>query len=70
MPTPPRSDDLDKAIAAENAAYDEMRALVPDLALPRWRRPQLDRRQQAAVDLYEQARARTAAARKAHDRHH
>ncbi|MDX6203569.1 MAG: hypothetical protein QOF82_3098 [Frankiales bacterium] len=49
---------LRDALLAERQAYEAMRALVPDLALPKQRRRPLTARQQAAVDRYAEVRER------------
>jgi chromatin segregation and condensation protein Rec8/ScpA/Scc1 (kleisin family) len=49
---------LRDALLAERQAYEAMRALVPDLALPKQRRRPLTPRQQAAVDRYADIRER------------
>ena len=47
---------LREAMAEERRAYEQMRALVPDLALPRERRRPLTERQQAAIEHYQELR--------------
>ena len=49
---------LRSAMMAERRAYETMRALVPDLALPRELRRPLNERQQAAIDEYHALRDR------------
>jgi hypothetical protein len=47
---------LREAMLAERQAYELMRELVPDLALPKQRRRPVTARQQAAVDRYAELR--------------
>jgi hypothetical protein len=56
---------LREAMLAERLAYEAMRELVPDLALPRARRGALSARQQAAIDEYQVLRDRLEALRSA-----
>jgi hypothetical protein len=56
---------LREAMLAERQAYEAMRELVPDLALPRERRGSLSARQQAAIDDYQVLRDRLEALRTA-----
>ena len=49
---------LRDAMADERRAYEAMRSLVPDLALPMAQRRPLSAEQQAAVDAYHRERER------------
>jgi hypothetical protein len=49
---------LREAMLDERRAYEEMRLLVPDLALPMGQRRPLNADQQAAVDTYHRLRDR------------
>ena len=62
-----RQDALDAAIQAEQAAYAVMRERVPELDLPLALRPQLTRRQQAAIAEYARCRERLRLVRDAYD---
>lgn len=52
------SPTLRDVMLAERAAYETMRVLVPDLALPRERRGPLNARQQEAIAAYQELRDR------------
>ena len=56
---------LRQVMMAEREAYEAMRALVPDLALPRERRGALTARQVAAIETYHELRDRLEALRSA-----
>ncbi|MDX6254618.1 MAG: hypothetical protein QOJ11_952 [Frankiales bacterium] len=56
---------LREALMAERQAYELMRALVPDLALPKQGRRPLTARQQTAVDSYAEVRGQLEALRNA-----
>lgn len=58
-PSPPQGGTrwaLREAMLAERQAYETMRELVPELALPQRRRGPLNARQQAAVEDYHRLR--------------
>jgi hypothetical protein len=62
----PRADGrwaLREAMLAERQAYESMRALVPELALPRERRGSLSALQQASVDDHQRLREQVEALR-------
>lgn len=64
FPAQRRPDERDPRAALRDAMFDErrayeaMRSLVPDLALPMAQRRPLDAEQQAAVDAYHRERER------------
>jgi hypothetical protein len=57
---------LRSAMMAERRAYEVMRALVPDLALPQHRRRPLTERQRAAIEDYSALRDRLEILRSQH----
>ncbi len=54
---------LREAMMAEREAYERMRSLVPDLALPRERRRPLTEAQREAIEVYQELRERVEAIR-------